>query len=306
MPEPAADPNLRQTKRVARRAIIAGLIITLLKFAAFAITGSMSVLSDALESIVNIFAAAVMLQALRLASEPPDEEHPYGHGNAEFMAVTIEGLLILIAAISIAGSAAYRWFHGVAPERLDLGLILVTLITLLTAGLAAYVWNCGRRYENATLIADGKHLATDVLTTAGVLLGLLLVRLTGQAWIDHVVALSLAGFVGWAGWKLLREGFDGLMGRADPDDDRVILDILDQRVKQGDIGGYHKVRHRHTGPFHWVDMHLEIDGRDTIADGHALASDIEGEIERALGQANATAHIEPMPADPAPSAAPKP
>lgn len=293
MPEPRPDPNLQQTRRVAKVAIAAGLGITAAKFGVFGLTGSIAVLSDAVESVANIIAALVMLQAIRLASSPPDPKHPYGHGNIEFMAIFLEGALIVVAALGIAAAALVRHYQGAVVEQLDLGTMLMAGISVLTAGLAWFVWSRGRRYANATLIADGRHLATDAVTTLGVLLGFIVVKLTGYTWVDSAVAVVLAGLIFLAGWTLLCDGFDGLLGRADPDDDRVIRDILDTCVSNRRIVGYHKVRHRHTGPFHWVDMHLQIDAQHSIADGHALATEIEREIENALGQANATAHIEP-------------
>ena len=293
MPEPEAHPDLDQTRRVAMVAIGAGVGITALKFAAFWVTDSMSVLSDAVESIANIVAAVVMLTAIHHASRPPDADHPYGHGNAEFMAVGLEGVLIMLAAVAIAASTIYRWVTAQGAEPLDLGLVLVAAVSLLSGLLAWYVWQAGRRYDNATLRADAKHLSTDVMTTAVVLLGLLLVRVTGAGWIDSVLALGLSVMIAVMGFRLAKEGYDGLMGRADPDDDRVIHGILREQQRRGRIRGYHKVRHRHTGPFHWVDLHLQLEGGQTIAEGHEVASEIEGEIERALGQANATAHVEP-------------
>lgn len=293
MPEPAADPNLHLTRRVARQAIGGGLLITVLKFVIFVLTGSMAVFGDAVESIVNVLAAVVMLHALRLASEPPDAQHPYGHGKIEFMAVGLEGLLVVIAALAVAGSAVWRWVAGAQPQRLDLGLVLVSFVSLLTAALAWHVWSAGRRYQNATLVADGVHLWTDALTTLGILAALLAVWLTGWNWIDHAAAIALACFIGYAGCKLMRSGFDGLMDRADPEDDSLVLSILDEQVRLGRIRGYHKVRHRHAGPFHWVDMHLQVDPALSLTAGHETASEVEGQIERALGQANATAHVEP-------------
>ena len=295
MPEPTADPHLLQTRRVARLTIAAGLGITLVKFTAYLLTGSVAVMGDALESIINVVTAVVMLQAIRLANRPPDQRDPYGHGNIEFLAVGLEGVLIAVAAASIAGAAVWRWSSGQQAQRLDLGLVLVGVITLLTAALAAYVWSAGRRYQNATLVADGKHLATDVLTTLGVLAALAVVRVTGWAWVDPGVAMVIAVVVGWVGVGLMKEAFDGLMSRADPEDDRLILDILQQEVDGGRIAGFHKVRHRHTGPFHWVDMHLQMNGQQTITQAHRLASEVEARIEKSLGQANATAHIDPAP-----------
>ncbi|MFP4144148.1 MAG: cation diffusion facilitator family transporter [Phycisphaeraceae bacterium] len=293
MPEPQPHPNLPRIKRVAFHALLAGLGLTGLKFAIFFITGSVAVLSDALESIINLLAAAMMIYSIWYGSRPPDPEHPYGHGNIEVLAVGFEGLLILVAGVMIAYEAIARLI-GDAPElRLGLGLWLLGGMGLLMAGLAAYVWRAGKRYNSAPLIADGRHLATDVFSTIGVLIGLILVRLTGWDWLDPAVALIMAGLIFWASWDLLGQSFHGLMDRADPEDEQRILAILDEEVARGTIRGYHKVRHRHTGFFHWVDMHLQVRGQMSVAEGHDLATHVEKRIEKELGHANATAHIEP-------------
>ncbi len=293
MPDPSALPFARQAKRVAKQTILAGLMITLLKFGAFLLTNSVSVLSDAVESIINIIAASFMLFAIWFSNRPADRSHPYGHGKVEFMAVAVEGLFVTGAGVMVAFTAVARLIHGGAPHRLDAGLVLVGFTALLGAALTVYVYAAGRRYRNATLRADAKHLATDVATTLGVLLGLGLVRLTGLVWLDPVVAIVLAVLILVTGGRLLREAVDGLMDRSDPEDDRVILAILDDEIKAGRIRGYHKVRHRHTGAFHWVDMHLQFDGAMAVTDAHRIASGIEHRIEDALKSGDATAHIEP-------------
>ena len=293
MPDPAADPHLASTTRIARRALAVGVGITALKFLIFALTASVAVLSDALESIINLVAGAFVLYSLWLSNRPADRSHPYGHGKVEFLAVGFEGAMILVAGLIIAVTAIARLISGRAPGRLDLGLILLIFVAVFTVALAAYVWHAGKRYDNLTLIADGKHLATDAASTLGVLVGLTLVKLTGYAWLDPVVAIVLASFILWTSWRLLWDSIGGLMDRSDPDDDRLINEILDDEVTQGQIVGYHKVRHRHTGRFHWVDMHLQVPGDMSVALGHDIASRIEGRIEQALGEANATAHLEP-------------
>ncbi|MFW6059307.1 MAG: cation diffusion facilitator family transporter, partial [Phycisphaeraceae bacterium] len=292
MPEPDRDPNLPVVKRTAQYALLAGIIIALLKFGVFWLTNSVAVLSDALESIINITAAGVMLYTIHYSNRPADREHPYGHGKIEFLAVGLEGWLILLAAVVIAFEAIRRLFT--APElNLDTGIWLLAGVGVLDGILAAYVWRAGRRYQNAVLQADGKHLITDVASTAGVVVGLVLVQWTGWQRLDSFVAIVMAALILAASWRLLWQSFHGLMDHADPEDDRAIIDILNDEVRAGQIHGYHKVRHRHTGPFHWVDMHLQVDGDMTVTDGHELASRIEGRIEQRLGRANATAHLEP-------------
>jgi cation diffusion facilitator family transporter len=299
MPEPQADPNFPRIRGVATIALLAGLVLTVMKFAIYWLTNSVAVLSDALESIINVTAAAVMLYSITHANRPSDEDHPYGHGKLEFLAVGLEGWLILLAGVVIAVEAIGRLlFAETGPRQLGLGLGLLGMVGILDAILAGFVWSMGRRLRNDVLRADGRHLATDVASTAGVLAGLAVVQLTGWQWLDPVVALIMAGLIGAASWRLLWHSVQELMDRRDPEDDRLIREILDEETAQGTIAGYHKLRHRHAGSFHWVDMHLHVAGRLTVAQGHDLASRIEHRIEQALGRANATAHLEPADENP--------
>ena len=292
MPDPQADPHLAAVKRIALHALIAGIVIALLKFGVFWMTNSVAVLSDALESLINIAAAGFMLYSLWYSNRPADREHPYGHGKIEFLAIGLEGWLILLAGLVIGVEAVRRLIVG-AELNLNAGIWVLGVVGLLDFGLAAYVWRAGRKYQNDVLRADGKHLATDVASTAGVIGGLVLVRWTGYQWLDPVVAIVMASLILFVSWHMLWQSFHGLMDHSDPKDEAAIKALLDDEVRAGAIHGYHKVRHRHTGPFHWVDMHLQVDGEMTISDGHELASRIEGRVEETLGRANATAHLEP-------------
>ncbi len=293
MPEPQADPNLPFVKRAAAWALGAGVVIALLKFSVFLLTNSVAVLSDALESLINIAAAAMVLYTIHYSNQPADREHPYGHGKIEFLAVGLEGWLILLAGVVIGYEAIKRLFFSAPELKLGFGLWFLGGVGILMAILGGYIWWKGRKYHNAPLLADGKHLLTDVVSTAGVLGGLVLARWTGWDWLDPIVAIIMASLILAASWRLLWQSFHGLMDSTDPEDERAIVKILDDEVTRGHIHGYHKVRHRHTGPFHWVDMHLQVDGDMSITQGHDLASRIEGRIEQCLGRANATAHLEP-------------
>ena len=298
MPDPQGDPNLPQVRRVALHALIGGVVITLLKFAVFRITNySLAVLSDAFESIINVAAAVMILYTVWLTNRPADHDHPYGHGKIEYLAVGLEGWLILLSGVVIAVKAVERLIVPVPPQ-LDLGIWALGGVGVLSAALAIYVRWSGRAYDNALLVAHGKHLITDVASTVAVVLGLLLVKWSNWIRLDPLVAMIIAGLVLFMSWRLLWQSIHGLMDRSDPQDDLLIRQILDHEVARGRIHGYHKVRHRHTGPFHWVDMHLQVDGGMTVAAGHELASDIEGCIEQRLGAANATAHLEPHVTDP--------
>ncbi|MFW6335794.1 MAG: cation diffusion facilitator family transporter [Phycisphaeraceae bacterium] len=293
MPEPTADPRLPQVRRVAIHALAFGIGITAIKFAVFALTDSVAVLTDAIESIINIVAAAAMLYAVIIASRPPDEEHPYGHGRAEVLAVWVEGWLMVIAGLFIAWHAVMQIVRGDAPERLGVGLMAMGGVAVLTLALGVYVYSRGRRYASDPLIADGKHLLVDAGTTLAVLGGLAGVKLTGIAWLDPLVAIGMTLVILFTSSKLLWQASQGVMERVDPEDLEAIHSELERAVGNREIRGYHKVRYRHVGPFHWVDMHLQVEPGMSVAEGHELASRIERRIEGRFEQANATAHLEP-------------
>ncbi len=296
MPEPQPHPHAPQILRVARHAVIAGVAIMAAKFGIYAWTQSIAVLSDAMESIINVVAAAFMLYTLWFSNRPADRDHPYGHGKVEFMSIGAEGWMILIAGVVVGWKAIGRLIDQTEldPFRLTVGTWMIGGMGVATGALAGYVWWSGRRLNSPVLTADGKHLMTDCASTVGVLLGLVLVRYTGKDWLDPIVALVMAAIILFTSWKLLWQSISGLMDTRDPQDDSAIRDILDEEVTAGAIKAYHKVRLRHNGTFHWVDMHLQVDPKMTVRESHDIASRIEARIEAKLGQADATAHIEPF------------
>lgn len=293
MPEPGRNPEWPKIRAVATIALVGGVIIVALKFGVFFLTNSAAVLSDALESIINVVAAGVLLFTLRLANKPPDREHPYGHGKAEFMAIAFEGSMILLAGALIAFEAIRRLLDPPELRSLGLGTFLLAGVGLLSLGLALYILRAGRRLGSDALVADGRHLMTDVFTTGGAVAGLILVNLTGLGWLDPAIALIFAAVIVFTSWRLLGQSIAGLMDRADPEDDKAVRTILDEEVRAGAIAGYHKVRVRRSGVFTWVDMHLHVTATMTVHESHELASRIEHRIERTLKFANATAHVEP-------------
>lgn len=293
MPESENAQNFVSMRRVARIALVAGVAITIGKFIVFSVTGSVAVLSDALESIINIAAAGMMIYSLWLAARPADKDHPFGHGKVEFLSVGMEGWFILFAAVVIFYEAITRLIAGSGPENVGWGLIGMVIVTLASGALGFYVWRSGKKMDSPVLRADGVHLLTDLASSIGVLIALVLIQWTGFQWLDSVIALIVGGFILWASWRLLGKSINGLMDRQDPEDDRAIRAILDDQVARKNILGYHKVRHRHYGSFHWINMHLQVPGDITIAQGHDIASQIEYKIEQELGPANATAHVEP-------------
>ena len=295
MPEPTPDPQLPMIRRVALIALGVGVVVMIAKLGVYALTGSVAVLSDALESIINIVAAGAMLFAINYSNRPADRTHPYGHGKVEFLVVGLEGWLILFAGATIGYQAIARLLGGEPPQNLDWGMSLLGVVGAGHAVLAAYVFRMGRKLRSDPLIADGKHLLTDVASTLGVIIALVGVKYSGWAWLDPVAAIVIAALILFASWRLVWHSINGLMDRIDPADDTAIRAILDDEVAAGHIASYHKVRHRHSGAFHWVDMHLQVDGSLSVKQGHEIASRIEGRIEQRLGEGNATAHVEPTP-----------
>jgi cation diffusion facilitator family transporter len=292
------SPTSRLERRAAAWAVAVGAALMAVKFLAYWLTGSAAVFSDAVESIVNILASSLALYALSLAHAPADEGHPYGHGKVEFISAAFEGGAICVASVFIAVKTVdLLLFRELQVERLGPGLALVAITIVVNGGVGWGLVRLGRRTGSLTLEADGRHLASDAATSAAALAALGIVKLTGWVYADPIAALLIAGYIGWVGWGLFTRAMGGLMDRQDEADHRVILRILDgHKSPEGPeprICSYHKVRHRHAGRYHWVDLHIRLPGDMSVRRSHEAATAIEEEIERALGEANATAHVEP-------------
>lgn len=292
--------DLSHIPRIERRAamisIVTGLVLLAIKFVAYWLTESSAVFSDAVESIVNVLASLVALWALSLAHTPADERHPYGHGKVEFMSAGLEGAMILIASVFIfIRTLDVLLFHQIETQKLNLGLMLIIVAMLINGVVGWMLIRTGRKQKSLALEADGHHLMSDAVTSVAVLIGLAIVKITNFAYADPMVAVLIACYIGYAGVRLLSQSFGGLMDEQDLADERELSRILDTHVSGADpaICGYHKLRHRHSGRYHWVDFHITVPKDLTIAEGHRIASEIEYEMERTLGEGNATAHIEP-------------
>ena len=295
-------PRLKHVPRVeavaAGASILVALLLLAVKFAAYFMTESAAIFSDALESIVNVVASMVAAYSLFLAHQPPDEQHPYGHGKVEFLSAGFEGGMILLAACVIAFRAIEEMIRGPGAHELDWGLVLIFLAGVVNgiAGLSLLI--LGRRRDSMTLTADGKHLLSDAITSIGVLVALLIMWFKPNwVWVDPIAALLVAAYIGYMGTHLLSESAAGLMDRQDASDERLLREILDAhtgaRGREPRICSYHKLRHRHSGRYHWVDFHVVVPAGLTVSQGHVIASAIEHEIEQALREGNATAHVEP-------------
>jgi cation diffusion facilitator family transporter len=276
-----------------------GCLLLLIKFSAYFVTGSNAIFADALEGVVNVTAAAFATYALSQAHRPADKDHPYGHGKIEFFSAGFEGGMILLAAAIAIGKASVSLFHTqeLRPERLNLGLLLMSIALIANAVVGLYLVRTGKNHSSITLEADGWHLLSDAITSAVALIALLAVRFSGWVAIDPLAAIGVSFYIALMGIRLVRRSAAGLMDEQDAADDSMFRKILDAHI--GPTGGepricsYHKLRHRHSGRYHWVDFHLVVPGWWDIERGHRVASNIEYEIEQALGEGNATAHVEP-------------
>jgi len=284
-------------RNAALASLIAAVTLSLLKFIAYFATNSSAIFSDAVESIVNVAASAFAIYSLYLSHQPADDDHPYGHGKVEFISAAVEGGMVLAAALVSIVKAVDTLIHHVELhfERLGLGIGLLAVALAVNGALGWGLVGIGRRQDSATLVADGRHLLSDALTSIAAIVGVIIVHLTGWRYADPLAALVVAGWVAVMGIELVRDAVAGLMDRQDTSDERLLRSILDAHVagREPKICSYHKLRHRHSGRYHWVDFHMMVPPALTIDQGHAIASAIEYEIEQALGEGNATAHVEP-------------
>lgn len=293
-----SNKHARMEQAAAVLSLVVAISLLILKFSAFLITGSVAIFSDAVESIVNVVAAGFALYAIKRAQVPADEDHPYGHGKIEFLAAAFEGGMIALAAVFIAWQAVDNLFlNPSTPGNLVIGLALSAIAIFVNGGVAFLLLRRARRTGSMVLEADGMHLLSDVISSVAVIVALALVKLTGWAWIDPIVAMLIAGYIAWMGFRLVRNAAGHLMDKQDEEDTKLLESILNAHVgadgQEPQICSWHKLRHRHSGRYHWVDFHVVVPDHLDVRAGHNIASQIENEMQRALGNGNATAHIEP-------------
>jgi cation diffusion facilitator family transporter len=273
--------------------VLSAVLTIGLKFFAFLLTGSVGLLSDALESFVNLASALVAVWILFLSDQPPDEEHPYGHTKAEYFASGFEGFLILGSAVSIGVVAIERILEPKAIQRVEIGLILSGLAGVINLLVARILLGAGRRYGSIVLEADARHLLADVWTTVGVIAGVIVVGLTGIYILDPIVGMAVAIHILWSGVGLVRRSVLGLMDTALPEEDqRIIHTILDLYRERG--VQYHALRTRQAGMRRFMSVHILVPGSWTVAEGHHLLEELEAEIRRALPGITVFTHLEPL------------
>jgi cation diffusion facilitator family transporter len=290
---PPADLEHGTRLRAGLVSLCGGIAILVAKLAAWRITRSTAVLSDALESFVNVAAGALLLYSLWISARPADRNHPYGHGKVEFFSAGVEGTLIAIAALLIGWQAVRALIEGPELRQLDVGLALVTAATAGNAAIGWYLLRVGRRAHSLALVADGKHLLTDVTTSAGVLLGLGLVRVTGQAIFDPLVALAVALQILWTGWRLTRLAVGGLMDEAEPATLDAMVAALESRREPWWIDA-HSLRSWRSGPVEHVDLHLVVPRYFDADRLHEIDLQVEGVLLGATQRpGEAIVHFDP-------------
>jgi cation diffusion facilitator family transporter len=293
-----ADRILTEDAARARlRAVVISLAVSVVllaaKYQAYRLTGSTAILSDALESIVNVVAAVFALGGIVFAGRPADRNHPYGHGKIEFFSAAFEGGLIAFAAVLIVYEVILSLLRGPDLRALDVGVTIVLGAGLVNLLLGWYLIRTGRRYESLTLIADGRHVLADFYTSAGIVIGLLLVRFTGIAWLDPVVAAVVALNLLWTGFRLVRQAAGGLLDEEDTALLDRLLEVLQPHLSQGVIRVHH-LRAIRAGRFHHVDAHLVVPEFWSVERSHELAENLAERLIKEVGvEGEMTLHTDP-------------
>lgn len=285
--------NPESAKRFAWLSIGAAVVTILLKLIAYFLTNSVGLLSDALESFINLAGAIMALAMLTVAARPPDDEHTYGHSKAEYFSSGVEGLLILLAAVFIAFASVKRFFNPQPLEQVGMGLIVSVSASLVNLFVAMALFKAGKRYRSITLEADAKHLMTDVWTSAGVIIGVGAVALTGWQRLDAIIAFLVACNIVWSGYNIVKKSVSGLMDRALPHEDLEKINIvLDVYRKEG--MEFHALLTREAASRQFISFHVLVPGSWTVLKGHELLEKIEKEIKEALPNAVVSTHLEPL------------
>lgn len=284
--------STRRAVRIAAGSVVVACLVLALKLGAWWVTGSVALLADALESVVNVAAAGAALMAIRFAALPPDANHPYGHSKAEYFSAVLEGALIIVAALLILHEAWAAWRAPRAPDQPALGLAVSAIATAANAGWCAVLFRHGRAARSPALLADARHLLADVVTSLGVLVGVGLVVLTGILWIDAAVAALTALNILWSGSKVMRESVAGLMDEAVPPD---LLARIRAAVSTHAAGAIeaHDLRSRHAGRITFIEFHLVVPGEMKVVEAHAICDRIEAALKAEIEGAVITIHVEP-------------
>lgn len=279
--------------RFAWLSIAAAIVTIALKSVAYLMTGSVGLLSDAIESIVNLAGALMALRMLTLAAQPADAKHPSGHNKAEYFSSVVEGILILLAAGGIAYTAIERLINPRPLEQIGIGIAVCAAASVINFVVARVLMKAAKAHNSITLEADSHHLMTDVWTSAGVIAGVGLAIPTGWTLIDPIVALLVAANIIWIGVGLVRRSVDGLMDIVLPDAEQKSIESVMNKYREKGVE-FHALRTRQAASYRFISVHMLVPGSWTVHDAHHMADDFEKEIQIVLGDALVTTHIEPI------------
>lgn len=279
--------------RFAWLSVAAALVTIALKMGAWLMTGSVGLLADAAESVVNLVAAIVALIALRVAARPADHNHHFGHTKAEYFSAAVEGAMILVAAVAIIWAAIDRLMSPQPVSDVGVGLVIAAVAGIVNGVVATVLIRAGKRHNSIALRADGRHLMTDVYTSIGVIIGVALVGVTGWGWLDAVVALAVGVNIIVAGYRLIAESTAGLMDHAmsEPDNER-IKELLRENTSDGIE--FHAVRTRESGSQQFMEMHMLVPGAWTVKRGHDEMEDVIEVVTAEYPHLSVTGHLEPL------------
>ena len=294
-PTPHGEPPPSVAGSLTRYAwlSVGAAVLTIgMKSTAYLVTGSVGLLSDALESVVNLVAAIIALVSLRVAAKPADASHNFGHGKVEYFSAFAEGLMILAAAVAIVITAVQRLLHPQELDDVGIGLAITLAATAVNGAVGLLLLRVGRAHRSLTLIADGKHLLTDVWTSFGVVVGVLAVSLTGWLRLDPLIALAVGVNIIITGFGLLRRSSRGLMDAALPAQEQALVEATLARLASEEVS-FHGLQTRESGRHRFVSVHVLVPGAWTVQQGHDLLEDVEAAICQALPEAEVHTHLEP-------------
>ena len=289
---PAASAADAWLHTIAAGSIAVAIAVLVIKYVAYRVTGSAALYSDALESIVNVLTAIAALVAVRVGSRPPDQSHPFGHHKVEFISAVLEGVMIVVAAILIFREAWDAYLHPRTFDQPVLGLAINGVATLLNAVWSSFLISRGRAWRSPALVADGWHLLTDVATSFGVLLGLVLATVSGWMILDPLLAALVAAHILYAGWEITRHSMGGLMDEAATPE---IQSRIREAIRASGDGALeaHDIRTRNAGRATFVEFHLVVPGTMSVAEAHVICDRLEETIESQIEGAEVIIHVEP-------------
>ena len=283
---------MRTVSRYAIQSFGVAIVVTILKGLAWRVTGSVALLSDALESIINVAVAAAAYVALRISSTPPDDEHPFGHHKAEYFSAVLEGALIIIAALAIFREAGLHFFEPREPDAPGLGIAINVTASAINAVWGWHLVRVGRRERSPALDADGRHVLSDAVASTGVVIGVMAVVFTGWLQLDALVAAGVGVYILTSGWGLVKDSVGGLMDQSADASTLACIQASIEKAAGGAIEA-HDLQTRHAGPATFIQFHLVVPADMTVTKAHDICDRVENALREAVPGARVTIHVEP-------------